>query len=82
MYAFLVPAYLSCKSIAYKCKYNGIQRQIVLTFGELNKGTSVMSWKILHIDSIELVESEEGETWVDAKWENYKLICILYCLVY
>lgn len=66
VHASLVPAYLSCENMTFKCKYNGIQCQTGPVFGEVNKRTSVMSRKILLIDSIKLVGSEEGETWRDA----------------
>lgn len=38
----------------HKSKHNGIQCQIVSAFGEVNKGTSVMSRTILPIDAMEL----------------------------
>lgn len=35
-------------------------------FGEVNEKTSVMSRKILPLDSVKLVESDKGEYWGDA----------------
>lgn len=41
-----------------------------------------MSRKILPIDSMELVDSEEGEAWRDAYWTNYKSTYFLYYFEY